>query len=361
MQTKPALDALSAYKPGKPLEEVRRELGLEKIYKLASNENPFGTSKAVTKLLKAGDIDLSYYPDGAGRILREAIAAFHDVQTNQILLGSGLDDVIQIISRAVLTPGDTIIEAAPTFSQYSLHATIEGAETIRIPVDEATGTSDLAAMANAVNARTKIIWLCNPNNPTGTISSQAEVLALLEAVPKNVLVISDEAYFEYATSEDYPDTLALLDRFPNLIIMRTFSKIYGLAGLRIGYAIIPEALQDAFNIVRLPFNTSSIAQSAAIAALNDQHFVDTCVQANSAGLQQWYEFLNQRGLSYYKSDANFIFFNAERDATELFNQLLQKGYIVRAGLKPNWLRITIGSKSENQGCIQALASILDNE
>ncbi|EUJ23955.1 histidinol-phosphate aminotransferase [Listeria grandensis FSL F6-0971] len=358
---KSALNALSAYKPGKPLEEVRRELGLQKIYKLASNENPFGTSKAVSRILREGSIDLSYYPDGAGRVLREAIAKFHDVPTDQILLGSGLDDVIQIISRAVLEPGDNIIEAAPTFSQYSLHATIEGAETISLPVDETTGKSDLTAMANAVNARTKIIWLCNPNNPTGTISTQREVLTLLESVPKDVLVISDEAYYEYATSADYPDTFALLDQFPNVIIMRTFSKIYGLAGLRIGYAIIPEALSEPLNIVRLPFNTSSIAQSAATAALADQAFVKKCVDANTSGLQQWYDFLDARGLTYYKSDANFIFFDTKRDATELFNKLLQKGYIVRAGLKPNWLRITIGSTQENQGCIQALTSILEEK
>ncbi|MBC6310390.1 histidinol-phosphate transaminase [Listeria sp. FSL L7-1582] len=358
---KSSLNTLSAYKPGKPLEEVRRELGLKKITKLASNENPFGTSKAVTRILREGAMDLSYYPDGAGRILRENIATFHSVPTDNILLGSGLDDVIQIISRAILEAGDNIIEAAPTFSQYSLHATIEGAETQRIPVDETTGKSDLIAMASAVNSRTKIIWLCNPNNPTGTISSQQEVLTLLESVPKDVLVISDEAYFEYATTAEYPDTFALLDQFPNLIIMRTFSKIYGLAGLRIGYAIIPDALKDPLNIVRLPFNTSSIAQSAATAALADQTFVEKCVTANTEGLKQWYDFLKTRGLAYYKSDANFIFFDTQRDAAELFNQLLQKGYIVRAGLKSNWLRITIGSEIENRECIQALASILDNK
>ncbi|MBA3926678.1 histidinol-phosphate transaminase [Listeria rustica] len=358
---KSSLNTLSAYKPGKPLEEVRRELGLKKITKLASNENPFGTSKAVTRILKEDTIDLSYYPDGAGRILRENIATFHGVATDNILLGSGLDDVIQIISRAILEPGDNIIEAAPTFSQYSLHATIEGAETQRIPVDETTGKSDLIAMASAVNPRTKIIWLCNPNNPTGTISTQQEVLSLLESVPKDVLVISDEAYFEYATTTEYPDTFALLDQFPNLIIMRTFSKIYGLAGLRIGYAIIPDALKEPLNIVRLPFNTSSIAQSAAIAALADQTFVEKCVTANTEGLKQWYDFLDTRGLAYYKSDGNFIFFDTERDAAELFNQLLQKGFIVRAGLKPNWLRITIGSEAENRECIQALASILNNK
>lgn len=296
MQVKKTLSTLTPYVPGRPMKDVQKEYGLEKVVKLASNENPFGTSPKVKEALQAAVTDLEYYPDGGAKDLKAAIAAFHQIPTEQILVGAGLDDVIQIISRAVLNAGDEIIVADPTFSQYELHAVVEGAKVVKIPVNDQTGEMDLNAMLQAITPKTKIIWLCNPNNPTGTYLPQNQIRDFVAQVPQEVLVISDEAYQDFVTKEIESTSLPVVDDYPNLLVMRTFSKVYGLAALRIGYAIVPLGLMSAFEIVRPPFNTSTIAQKAGIEALADQEFVLRTVAINHEEREKWEHFLEARGL-----------------------------------------------------------------
>lgn len=359
MQVKKTLSTLTPYVPGRPMKDVQKEYGLEKVVKLASNENPFGTSPKVKEALQAAVTDLEYYPDGGAKDLKAAIAAFHQIPTEHILVGAGLDDVIQIISRAVLNAGDEIIVADPTFSQYELHAVVEGAKVVKIPVNDQTGEMDLNAMLQAITPKTKIIWLCNPNNPTGTYLPQNQIRDFVAQVPQEVLVISDEAYQDFVTKEIESTSLPVVDDYPNLLVMRTFSKVYGLAALRIGYAIVPLGLMSAFEIVRPPFNTSTIAQKAGIEALADQEFVLRTVAINHEEREKWEHFLEARGLFYYKSQANFIYFDTKQDSTQLAHELMKRGYIVRAGLRPQWLRVTLGYANDNAKVREILAELLD--
>lgn len=358
MKEKGTLASLSPYVPGRPIAEVQKEFQLEKVTKLASNENPFGSSKKVQVALAEALTDLEYYPDGGAKALKKAIANFNQVSEERLLVGAGLDDVIQIISRSLLSPGDEIIVADPTFSQYELHAVIEGATVIKVPVDQTTGEMNLEGMLAAITAKTKIIWLCNPNNPTGTYLPQSIIADFIEKVPENILVISDEAYQEYVTVEENPTSLPLLEKHSNLLVMRTFSKAYGLAGLRIGYAVIPTTLNRAFEIVRPPFNTSSLAQKAAIVALGDQEFIEQTVAVNQVELSKWEDFLEAQNLAYYVSQGNFIFFDVKQEGQGLAQQLMAKGFIVRAGLRPQWLRVTIGHEADNQRIREILSEIL---
>ncbi|EUJ37009.1 histidinol-phosphate aminotransferase [Brochothrix campestris FSL F6-1037] len=357
IKVKASLGELQAYKPGKPIEEVQQELGLETITKLASNENPFGCSAQVKVAATKALNETALYPDGYAAELRSELAAFYAVKPHQLVIGAGLDEVIQIVSRTLLVAGDNIVQATPTFSQYALHANIEGVTVKEVPVNEA-GEHDLDAMLAAVDANTKILWLCNPNNPTGTYFNAMALDRLLTAVPAEVLVILDEAYAEYVVADDFPDSMPLIERFDNVMVMRTFSKAYGIAALRIGFAACSAAVCAKLNIVRLPFNTSRVAQAAAVAALADQKFIADCQTANRAGLAQWVNYLEAKGFAYYPSQANFIFFKIGQATAPVFDALLAKGFIVRAGLRPEWLRVTIGSESENAGCIAALEAVL---
>lgn len=358
MKEKSSLASLSPYVPGRPMAEVQAEFALEKVVKLASNENPFGSSKKVQEALAESLTNLEYYPDGSAKDLKRGIANFHQISEERLLVGAGLDDVIQIVSRSILSPGDEIIVADPTFSQYELHAVIEGAKVVKVPVNPETGEMNLAEMLGALTPKTKIIWLCNPNNPTGTYLPQAKIREFIEQVPEEVLVISDEAYQEYVTVEEVSTSLPLLKDFSNLLVMRTFSKAYGLAGLRIGYAVIPEALHRAFEIVRPPFNTSSLAQKAGIVALADQEFIKQTVAVNQEELLKWERYLEGKGLPYYVSQGNFIFFHVKQDDKALANELMKRGFIVRAGLRPEWLRVTIGHQEDNQKIREILEELL---
>ena len=357
MKEKATLASLSPYVPGKPMAEVQAEYGIAKVVKLASNENPFGSSQKVQAALKDALTDLEYYPDGGAKELKAKLVEFHGVKESQLLIGAGLDDVIQIISRSLLNSGDEIIVADPTFSQYELHAVIEGAKVIKVPVDD-KGQMDLTGMLTAISERTKIIWLCNPNNPTGTYLPQEEIANFIAKVPEDILVISDEAYQEYVTIEKESSSLPLLSTYSNLLVMRTFSKAYGLAGLRIGYAMIPEALNRAFEIVRPPFNTSSLAQRGAVVALEDQGFIEQTVAVNQVELAKWESFMLEQGLPYYHSQANFIFFDTQQDSQLIAKKLLEDGFIIRAGLRTGWLRITIGHKEDNQQLRDHLVKLL---
>lgn len=345
---KPTIHQLHPYTPEKPLAVLKEELGLPQLVRMSANENPFGTSVKVQQAVTNWNFTQSRdYPDGYASQLRTAVAKHLDVAAEQLVFGNGLDEVIALIARTFLSPGDEVIEPWPTFSEYRLHAQIEGATVIDVPVTEA-GNFDLPAMAQALTAKTKLIWVCTPNNPTGTLLSIATLTEWLRQIPKNVLVLMDEAYIEF--TDDYPATsaISLLSKFPNLVVLRTFSKIYGLANFRVGFGVFPKQLVNYLQTVRLPYNLSSIAQVSAQAALADQDFVATTRKRVQHARDSWERFLTQTGLPHTRSQTNFQFFQAPKmQASALKKRLLQQGFLVRDGLKPGWLRVTFGTEAQN--------------
>ncbi|NEU31142.1 histidinol-phosphate transaminase [bacterium LRH843] len=362
MQAKPQLKGLPSYKPGKPIEEVKKEFGLTKVVKLASNENPFGSSPKVAEAIRSQATETAIYPDGYAALLREKVAKKIGVEVNQLIFGNGSDEIIQFLCRAFLSPDTNTVTAYPTFSQYKLNATIEGAEIREI--EGPNGTHDLDAMLAAIDDQTRIVWVCNPNNPSGTYVDNDAFTRFLEQVPKHVLVVSDEAYYEYVTAEDYPETLPLLKKFNNLVILRTFSKAYGLAGLRVGYGVCSPELVSILEPVRPPFNNSTFAHAAAIAALDDDDFLAESVNKNTEGLKQFEAFCEKHGLAYYPSQTNFILIDFKRPGDEVFNYLLKKGFIIRSGEAlghPTCARITVGNKEENEEIFTILEGFLTSE
>lgn len=360
MRWKEQLLKLKPYQPGKSISEVKRQYGLSEIVKLASNENPFGSSEKVKNEIAGYAGNFSVYPDGYATELRTRLADHLGVKEGQIILGNGSDEIIQMIARGLLTPETKTVMAAPTFPQYKHNGIIEGCEITEIPL--VNGAHDLDRMAAAIDDRTTVVWLCSPNNPTGVYITEEELTAFMARVPSHVLVVLDEAYFEYVTAEDYHDSLKLLKQYQNLIILRTFSKIYGLASFRVGYGIAHGDTISALEPVREPFNVNSLAQAAAIAALDDQDFVEKCKKENQAGLEQFYQFCDSAGLSYYLSQGNFILIDFKRDGQEVFQYLLERGYIVRSGTAlgfPTCVRITIGSMEQNLGVIEIIKQYLN--
>ncbi|MGE6676127.1 histidinol-phosphate transaminase [Bacillus pumilus] len=360
MQIKDQLKQLKPYQPGKPIEEVKKEYQLDKIVKLASNENPFGCSAHAREAIQAELEHLAIYPDGYSASLRTELAEFLQVNEKQLIFGNGSDELVQIIARAFLDQHTNTVIPAPSFPQYRHNAIIERAEIREVPLlDE--GAHDLKGMLDAIDENTKVVWVCNPNNPTGNHLSESELVAFLDQVPAHVLVVLDEAYVEYVRAEDFPNSLSLLQNYQNVIVLRTFSKAYGLAALRVGYGIASEELITAIEPAREPFNTSRIAQAAARAAIKDQDFIQSCRQKNEAGLKQYQEFADRFGLFIYPSQTNFVLIDFKRDADELFNALLKKGYIVRSGKAlgfPTSLRITVGTMEQNAEILSTLADLM---
>lgn len=358
MQPKPNIVHLPVYQPGKPVEEVKRELGLTEVVKLASNENPFGCSPKAVEAIRRELDNVSIYPDGAAVDLTAALAKKLGVEPDQIIFGAGSDEVILMIARAFLLPGDENITADQTFPQYRHNIEIENGVVVEVPLKN--GTHDLPGMLAKVNPKTKIVWICNPNNPTGTIVTHDEVEWFLSQVPPSVMVVLDEAYCEYVDDPSFPDGLALLKKYPNLVLLRTFSKIYGLASLRIGYGIGRPELIRSINQVREPFNTSRFGQAAALAALEDEDFIARCRKANKEGLATLRAAFDRLGLPAFPAYGNFIMVDVKRPAQEVFEALLRKGVIVRAGHKlyPTHIRITVGSAEQNAKVIAALEAVL---
>ncbi|MFD1018483.1 histidinol-phosphate transaminase [Thalassobacillus hwangdonensis] len=347
MKAKEILKQMSPYKPGKQIEEVKKEYGLKNIVKLASNENPFGFSPVVKKELPNLISQLELYPDGYSAALRDKVAEKLSVDPTQLIFGNGSDEVVQIICRTFLERGTNTVMATPTFPQYKHNALIEGAEIREVQLVE--GYHDLEAMLDQVDEQTRVLWLCSPNNPTGAHINETQLLNVLDRCPEDVLVVLDEAYYEYIEAEDYPDAINLLDRYPNLMVLRTFSKAYGLAGLRIGYGVAQSAVIEQLDPAREPFNTSTIAQAAAILALDDQKFIEDTFKRNVSNKHALMEFCNEIGLNYYDSEANFLFILLPMSGDQLFQHLLSKGYIVRSGEAlgiPKSIRLTIGSKED---------------
>jgi histidinol-phosphate aminotransferase len=359
VKIKSQLEQLTPYQPGKPINEVKKEYGLDKVIKLASNENPYGCSPKVKEAILQTLNGLAVYPDGYARALREKLAQHLGVNETEIIFGNGSDEVVQIICRAFLETGTNTVMATPTFPQYRHNAVIENAEVREIPLVD--GNHDLDSMLQAIDEHTRIVWICNPNNPTGTYVQETSLLTFLKKVPKHVLVVVDEAYYDYAHAPDYPKTIPLLKQYENLMILRTFSKAYGLASLRIGYGVASEEIIRKLEPAREPFNTSTLAQAAALAALDDQAFIKECAEKNKQGLEAFYRFCEEHGLKYYRSEGNFILIDFGIEGNEVFQYLLERGIIVRSGNAlgfPTSVRITVGSEEQNNEIFAALTKML---
>ncbi len=352
---RPEILEITPYVPGKPIEEVEREFGVTGAVKLASNENPLGPSPAALEAVRGVLAGLHRYPDGGGTMLREAIAARLKVAANRVILGNGSDEVVDLLAKALLTVGDEAIMATPTFGVYRIAVLANQGRPIEVPLR--AGRHDLDAMTSAVTPRTRLLFVCNPNSPTGTAMTRREVTAMLERLPEHVVVVCDHAYEDYAVSADFPQTATLLESGRPVVVLRTFSKIYGLAGLRIGYGVGPADLVGMLNRIRLPFNASTVAQAAAIAALGDETHVRASRMVNAAGKTYLTQGLTRLGLAWYPTEANFVYVDVGREGRAVFERLLRRGVIVRH-LEGTWLRITIGLPEENQRCISALEKVL---
>lgn len=353
---KQIIQELSPYIPEKPLNELRDELGLDKLVRLSANENPYGTSKTVKEAVInwAKTSHSNRYPDSAANELRELISDKFDLDPEQVVFGVGLDEVIVMLSRVFLAPGDAEMISTPTFSEYALHAEIEQANIQKVATKD-DGRIDFSGMLDAITPETKLIWICNPNNPTGTYETVAEIENFVSQVPKNIMVLIDEAYIDFVTREEPISAMQLTKKYQNIVVMRTFSKAYGLANYRVGYAVFAKNIAANVQKVRLPYNVNSIAQIAATAAFKDQEFVKQVVEKNALERQKIQTFFNKRNIHYLDSQANFVFFEYE-EADKLADYLLHNGYLVRTGLKNNWLRMTVGTKEDND----EIRSLIDN-
>lgn len=359
MKWKQQLFGMKAYQPGKPIEEVKREFGLEKIVKLASNENPYGFSTKVKAFLESDHTNHAIYPDGYAQNLRTAMANHLGVKETQLMFGNGSDDLIAIVTRALLYPGVNTVMATPSFSQYSHNAEIEGAEVRQVPLK--AGKHDLEAMFDAIDENTSVVWVCNPNNPTGTIVSNEELSNFIQKVPQDVFIVLDEAYFEYVNSSEYKNTLHFVEEYPNVMIMRTFSKAYGLASFRVGYAIANEEIIKKLDPVRAPFNNTILSHKVAIIALEDQEFISECTQKNANGKKQFVAFCEKYHLNYFPSQTNFILFEVKADSDTVFKEMMKRGYIIRSGNAlgaPGYIRVTIGTEEQNEEFLRLLEEVL---
>jgi histidinol-phosphate aminotransferase len=355
----PGVRGLSPYQPGKPIEELEREYGVRNAIKLASNENPLGPSPLALAAAREALADIRLYPDGNGFALKAALAKFLGVDINQITLGNGSNDVLEFVARGFATPEHEIVFSAHAFAVYPIAAQAVGAKAVVTPARN--WGHDLAAMRAAINERTRVVFIANPNNPTGTWLPAPKLAAFLLDLPAHVIAVVDEAYFEYVEEPTYASVLPVLARCPNLVVMRTFSKAYGLAGLRVGYAVSSAAVADVLNRVRQPFNVNAIALAAATAALQDQAHVRKTAELNRDGMRQITQAVTQLGLTYIPSVGNFVCIDFGRPAMPLYDKLLREGVIVRPVANygmPNHLRVTVGLAEENQRFLDALKKVL---
>jgi len=344
---------IQPYVPGKPVEELERELGISHSIKLASNENPIGPSPAALEAIKENLSDLNRYPDGAGYYLKKALAEKLSVREEEVILGNGSNELIEVAARTYMQDGDEAVMAVPSFVIFSMSVQSVGGKAIQIPLKNYT--HDLEAMADAITERTKMLFIANPNNPTGTINKKDEFEAMLKKVPDNILVVLDEAYCEYVTDPDYAKSIKYLHTKKNILIFRTFSKIYGLAGLRIGYGIAKKDIVTNMNRMRAPFNTNSMAQRAAVAALNDPQHVSHSRNINEAGKTYLYSELDALGVTYVPTEANFLYIPVEK-AMAVYEGLLKMGVIIRP-MGPAAIRVTIGLPEENSRFIEAFKRV----
>lgn len=349
---------LIPYQPGKPIEELERELGITSSIKLASNENPLGPSQQVILVAQNALQKAHFYPDGGCYELKHALAKFLSVSPEQITVGNGSENVLELIVKAYLHKDDTAVLSQYAFLTIPILIQSYGTQAKVVPAHE--WGHDITGMIKAIDNKTRVLFLVNPNNPTGTYTNETDFQKLMDSVPPHVLVVVDEAYSEYITNEDYPDTLQYLDRYPNLVITRTFSKVYGLAALRLGYSVSSPEIAGILNRTRLPFNVNTIAAKAACAALIDQEHVKISVALNQQGMHQLEKGLQKLNLDYIPSIGNFITVDVN-DAASIYQKLLYEGVIVRplnAYNMPKHIRVTIGTSQQNDRFLTTIEKIL---
>lgn len=350
------ITAIQPYLPGKPIEELERELGISGSIKLASNENPLGPSPEAMKAIQSSFSDLNRYPDGAGYYLKNALSERLSISPEELILGNGSNELLDIAARTYLQAGDEAVMASPSFVVYGMAVQSVGGRSIQVPLRDYR--HDLEAMADAISPKTKMIFIANPNNPTGTINTSDEFDALMEKITDDMLVVVDEAYYEYVSAPDYADSLKQFRAGKNILILRTFSKIYGLAGLRIGYGIAKKEILTDMNRLREPFNTNSLAQKAALAALTDIAHIANSRKINNEGREYLYQQFTALGISYVPTEANFIYIPIH-DSAAVNASLMKKGVIIRP-MGPQAIRVTIGLPEENRRFIEALTAVISN-
>ena len=353
------IETILPYRPGKPEGEVQRELGLARVVKLASNENCLGPSPKALAAIRSAAADVYRYPEGSGHYLVHALARTHDLPFDRFILGNGANDLIELAVKTFVDPGDNVVGGHPSFIMYEIAARMMDAAYRKVPLRDYR--FDLVALADAVDDRTRIVIIANPNNPTGTIVARADVEALLDRVPDRVLVILDEAYFDFVEDPNYPDSLDYVRAGRPVMTMRSFSKNYGLAGLRLGWAAAAADIIAPMHRIRQPFNANLIAQAAGVAALEDDEHLRRTREAVRRGREQLYRGLDAMPVSYVKSEANFILIELRRDAKEVYDAMLQEGVIVRP--MPGWgyphaIRVTVGTADENEMFLTAFAKVL---
>ena len=345
------IDKIPPYIQGKPVEEVERELGINGVVKMASNENPLGPSKEVRQTITQLLDKVNMYPDANHFYLKEALCHELKVAPEQLLIGNGLDDVNRILAETILKPTDEVIIPSPTFSMYETVSLLMGAKPVLVTSTDGSLGNDLRAMGEAVTSHTKLIFVCNPNNPTGTIVKRDELVEFLKRLPEKVLVVLDEAYADFADDPDFPNGLDFIrEGFDNLIVYHTFSKIHGMAGLRLGYAVAQPFLIAQMQKVRDPFNVNILALAAGVAAIGSKKHIQLSKELVLAGRRYFYEELDELGVEYLRTQSNFILINCKQDSQEIYRYLLQNGVIVRPthsfGL-PNHIRVTFGTAEQN--------------
>lgn len=348
---------IKPYIAGKPIEETQRQLGLKEVFKLASNENPLGVSRKALTAIKKNLNKLNRYPDSQGYYLKKRLAAYAGVSFGNIVLGNGSDELIDVVIKTFVEGDENIVTADTTFLEYAIIARVNGRKVFTAPLKNFK--YDLEAIRKKINLETKLVFIANPNNPTGTYVNRKELDGFVAGLPKNVILVLDEAYDTFIDVKDFPDSLKYINK--NVIILKTFSKAFGMAGLRIGYAIAKTCFTAYMEVVRQPFNVNSLAQVGALAALGDKEFLRKTKKAVSEGKEYLYHALNRLGIKYVPSAANFILIDVEKSGVSVFNDLLSRGVIVREmqqyGLN-NFIRVTIGTPLENRKFIEALEKVL---
>ena len=350
---------LTPYQPGKPIEEVGRELGLTSVIKLASNENPLGPSPLAIAAVADALQNLHFYPDGSSFELKKVLGEFLNVNVNQLTFGNGSENILEMIVKAYLGPGDAAVISEYAFLTIPLLIKSVGGHVIAAKAYKFG--HHIQNMLECITPRTRLLFIVNPNNPTGTYTKTEDLLYLLDSISKNILVVLDEAYHEYIDEENYPDTLALMQKYPNLMVSRTFSKAYGLAALRLGYAISSPDIADILNRARLPFNVNMLADIAARAAIKDQNHIQQSIRLNKLGMSQLTAALQSLNMDYIPSLGNFITINVQQNAMGIYQLLLREGVIVRplgAYNMPNFIRVTIGTFAQNERFLEALKKVM---
>ena len=351
--------SIKPYKPGKPLEELEREYGIDRSIKLASNENPLGPSPMAVKAIQEAIGKLNRYPDGSGHDLIQKISEHMRVSPNNIILGNGSDEIIGMLTCALLRSGDEAILPQPSFLMYEIMIRFADATPVFVPLTDLA--IDLKGIIASITSKTRMVFLCNPNNPTGTVISQKDFEDFMGSIPPEMVVVVDEAYFEFVRGQKCAGSIEYLDETRPLVTLRTFSKVYGLAGLRIGYGIMPAAVAGLLNRVRQPFNANSLAQVGARAALDDKDFLKKTLTLTHEGLDFLYAELDRLGIKYFPTQTNFFLIDVEKNADEVFESMLGYGVIIRSMASygyPRYIRINVGLKEENARFIEVLEKVL---